>query len=208
MRPAASVLLLLLVSASPQDGEARRILDVAGVKGGFVVHLGCGNGELTAALKAGPGFQVHGLDRDAKKVDAARSALHAKGIYGPVAVDRLMDRRLPYIDRMVNLFVAEDLQGIPMEEVLRVLAPRGVACVKKDGAWTTTVKPGPAGIDDWTHYFHGPDGNPCGRDSEIGPPTHLQWLGSPRWSRHHDRMASMSALISHQGRLFYVMDEG
>jgi len=206
-RIAPLLLLLLGVSASPQD-EARRILEGTGVQGGFVVHLGCGDGELTAALRAGEGFQVHGLDRDARKVEIARERIRAKGVYGPVAVDRLADARLPYIDRMVNLLVAEDLNGVPMDEVLRVLAPRGVAWLKKDGAWTKTVKPVPAGIDDWTHYFHGPDGNPAGRDTEIGPPSHLQWLGSPRWSRHHDRMASMSALISHQGRLFYVMDEG
>ena len=33
-------------------GEARQILDAAGVKGGLVVHLGCGDGALTAALRA------------------------------------------------------------------------------------------------------------------------------------------------------------
>ena len=206
----AAVLLLGIpgAAASPQDAEARRILDVAGVKGGFVVHLGSGDGALTAVLRAGDAFQVHGLDRDATKVDRARDHVRSRGLYGPVAIDRLKDHRLPYIDGMVNLVVAEELGGVAMEEVLRVLAPRGVACLKKDGAWTRTVKPVPAAIDDWTHYLHGPDGNPTARDTAIGPPTHLQWLGSPRWSRHHDRMASMSALVSNGGRLFYVMDEG
>jgi len=212
MRLTASAVVLLLafpaVPASPQDAEARRILDLAGVKGGFVVHLGAGDGTLTAALRAGESFQVHGLDRDDKRVDRARDHVRSKGLYGPVAVDRLTDARLPYIDGLVNLVVAEELGAVPMEEVLRVLAPRGVACVKRDGAWAKTVKPVPASLDDWTHYLHGPDGNPCGRDTAIGPPNHLQWLGSPRWSRHHDRMASMSALVSNEGRLFYVMDEG
>lgn len=208
MRRVFLLFALLGVSASPQDGEARRILDLAGVKGGFVVHLGCADGAVTAGLRAGEAFQVHGLDRDGKNVDRARDHIRSKGLYGPVAIDRLAENRLPYIDRMVNLLVAEDPGGIPMDEVLRVLAPRGVALLKKDGAWTKTVKPVPAGIDDWTHYLHGPDGNPVATDTEIGPPSHLQWLGSPRWSRHHDRMASMSALVSNQGRLFYVMDEG
>ncbi|MEY3459815.1 MAG: Serine/threonine-protein kinase AfsK, partial [Planctomycetota bacterium] len=45
-------------------------------------------------------------------------------------------------------------------------------------------------------------------DDVVGSPRHLQWVGSPRWSRHHDRMASMSALVSTAGRLFYIMDEG
>ncbi len=202
------LLTLLLGSASTPQDEARRILDGAGVKGGFVVHLGCGDGALTAALRATEAYQVHGLDREAANVARARELVQSKGLYGPVAIDRLAENRLPYIDRMVNLLVAEDLGGVPTEEVLRVLAPRGVAWLKRDGAWTKTVKPVPAEIDDWTHYLHGPDGNPTANDTAIGPPQHLQWLGSPRWSRHHDRMASMSALVSSQGRLFYVMDEG
>lgn len=208
LRAAPLLAALLGVSGAPQDGDARRILDGAGIQGGFVVHLGCGDGTLTAALRSGEAFQVHGLDRDPKNVDRARELVRSKGLYGPVAVDSLSGDRLPYIDRMVNLLVAEDLGGIPMDEVLRVLAPRGVAWLKRDGAWTKTVKPVPPDIDDWTHYLHGPDGNPTARDTAIGPPRHLQWLGSPRWSRHHDRMASMSALVSSRGRLFYVMDEG
>ena len=56
------VALLLASPLAPQD-EARRILDGAGVKGGFVVHLGCGDGALTAALLATEAYQVHVLDR-------------------------------------------------------------------------------------------------------------------------------------------------
>ena len=32
--------------------EARKILSETGIKGGLVVHLGCGDGKLTAALRA------------------------------------------------------------------------------------------------------------------------------------------------------------
>jgi hypothetical protein len=70
------------------------------------------------------------------------------------------------------------------------------------------VKDVPEDIDDWTHFFHGADGNAVAQDDKVGPPDRLQWLGGPRWSRHHDRMASMSALVSGNGRLFYIMDEG
>ena len=31
--------------------QAREIIAVAGVQGGMVVHLGCGDGKLTAALR-------------------------------------------------------------------------------------------------------------------------------------------------------------
>ncbi len=193
---------------APEARQARDLLAQAGLRGGFVVHLGAGDGALTAALRAGESFQVHGLDRDAAGVDRARRTVRERGLYGPVAVDRLVGTSLPYIDNLVNLVVAEDLLGIAPDEVTRVLAPRGVALVKRDGAWTKTAKAWPAGIDEWTHYFHDAGGNAVAHDTVVGPPRRLQWLGSPRWSRHHDRMASMSALVTAGGRLFLIQDEG
>ena len=52
------------VGAGPADEEARRILDATGIKGGLIVHLGCGDGKLTAALHVNDGCLVHGLDAD------------------------------------------------------------------------------------------------------------------------------------------------
>ena len=178
------------------------------VQGGFIVHLGCGDGERTLALRPNERYQVHGLDKDSENVNLARAKIKAAGMYGPVSIDRLPGNKLPYIDDMVNLVVVEKLGEVPMTEVMRVLAPKGVAHVNHGGEWKTTVKPRPNDIDDWTHFLHGPGGNAVARDKKVGPPRHLQWLGSPRWSRHHDRMASMSALVSSGGRVFYVMDEG
>jgi outer membrane protein assembly factor BamB len=200
--------LISLLLLSPRQEDARKILETAGLKGGFVVHVGSGDGVLTAALRATESFQVHGLDRDPASVERARAHARARGLAGPVAFDRLAGDRLPYVDGLVNLVVLEDPRLVPPEEVRRVLAPRGVALVRRDGSWERTEKPVPPEIDDWTHYLHAADGNPTAKDTAIGPPRHLQWLGSPRWSRHHDRMASMSALVSERGRLFYVMDEG
>jgi len=45
-------------------GLARKILSETGVKGGLVVHLGCGDGKLTAALRANDSYLVQGLDAD------------------------------------------------------------------------------------------------------------------------------------------------
>jgi len=192
--------------AAPAD-ESAQIFQATGIKGGFVVHLGCGNGQLTAALRASESYLVHGLDTDAENVTAARANLRKSGVYGPVSIDRLSAGRLPYIDNTVNLVVAEELGEVPMDEVLRVLCPNGAAYVKQDGTWTTTVKPRPKEIDEWTHYMHAADGNAVAHDSVVAPPRRLQWLGSPRWSRHHDHMSSVSACVSSGGRLFYIFDE-
>lgn len=197
-----------LVFADRTD-DARRIVENSGVSAGFFVHLGAGDGFLTEALKQNAATQVHGLETDMAKVDAARVRLLASDAYGDVTVDRFGGRELPYVDNLVNLLVAEELGHVSMEEVLRVLTPGGVAMVKRDDVgWTKTVKPWPDDIDEWSHYLHDATGNSVAHDDVVAPPRHLQWVGSPRWSRHHDRMASMSALVSSGGRMFYIMDEG
>lgn len=198
-------------SSSPLRGQelkARQILDGTNVKGGLVVHVGCGDGKLTTALRATESYLVHGLDRDTKKVAQAREHIRSLGLYGPVSVRCFDGRWLPYIDNLVNLVVAEALDQVPMDEVVRVLRPNGVAYVKRGGKWTKTVKPWPEQIDEWTHWRHDATGNPVAHDQLVGPPRRMQWTGSPRWSRHHDHMASLSAMVSANGRIFYIIDEG
>ena len=192
--------------AIAQDGA--ELLQQSGIQGGVVVHLGCGDGALTEQLAAGKPYVVCGLDTNAANVTEARERLLKAGRYGAVTMDRWDGKRLPYIDNFANLIVAEKPAQASKEELLRALAPNGVVLAKKDGKWQKTIKPWPAGMDDWSHYFHGPDGNPTGNDTLVAPPKRLQWLGGPGWARHHDHMASMTSLVSSGGRLFYILDEG
>ena len=202
-------LLLFLFSAVRADETADRLLKQSGIRGGFVVHLGSGDGKTTAGLRASEAYLVHGLDADAGNVEKAREYIKGKGFYGPVFVEQHSGASLPYIDRIANLVVAENPGEVPEEEILRVLVPNGVALFKNDdGSWRKVIKPRPDTIDDWSHYLHDAGGNAVADDDEVAPPRNLQWVGSPRWSRHHDRMASMSALVTEGGRLFYIMDEG
>jgi outer membrane protein assembly factor BamB len=195
-------------SQSPPQAWARQILDETGVKGGLIVHLGCGDGKRTAALRASDAYLVQGLDADPDNVRAAREFIQSQGLYGPVSAGLLSDEKLPYVDNLVNLVVAEDSANATMEEILRVLCANGVAYLRKDGQWQTTVKPRPGAIDEWTHYLYDATGNAVSEDLAVGPPRHFQWTGSPRWSRHHDRRASVSAMVSAGGRIFYIFDEG
>ncbi|MFV1964710.1 MAG: PQQ-binding-like beta-propeller repeat protein [Pirellulaceae bacterium] len=194
----------LQASGAPQ--LARQILTTTGVQGGVIVHLGCGDGELTAALRAGEGFLVQGLDADAANVELARKHIRSLGIYGKVTVDRLTGSHLPLIDDFANLVVVEEAAGISMQEIMRVLCPKGVAYVQSNGVWTATVKPRPGEIDEWTHYLHDASNNAVAHDSRVGPPNHLQWVAGPRYSRHHDRMSSVSAVVSAGGRVFTIFD--
>jgi len=206
----ATVVIVLILTASTgraQSRQAGRILEATGVKGGLIVHIGCGDGELTAALRANDSYLVHGLDSDPENVAAAREHVQSLGLYGDVFVEQWSGDKLPYIDNMVNLIVAEDLGGISESEVMRVLAPKGVAYVKSKGRWTKTVKARPREIDEWTHYLHDPSNNAVAHDSVIAPPSRYQWQAGPRYSRQHDHMSSVSAVVSANGRLFYIFDE-
>jgi len=202
-----SCLLLAAYSEESCQGQARQILDATGVRGGLIVHLSCGDGRLTAALCASDRYVVHGLDRDPENIAAARKRIQALGQYGDVFVERWSGDQLPYIDNMVNLVVSENLGGVSLSEIMRVLVPSGVAYVKSEGRWAAMVKPWPQGIDEWTHYLHDASNNAVAHDSVIEPPSRYQWLAGPRYSRQHDHMSSVSAVVSANGRLFYIFDE-
>jgi len=187
---------------------ARQILKETGVQGGLVVHLGCGDGRLTAELGSGEAFRVQGLAGKIQQVEAARDYVRSLGRYGKVSIDRLSGTELPYVDNLVNLIVVEDPDLVAESEIVRVLAPQGVAYVKRTGRWTKKVKPRPGEIDEWTHYLYDAGNNAVSHDTLVGPPRHLQWICDPDWSRHHDHMASLSAMVSAGGRVFYIIDEG
>ncbi len=188
-----------LYAAEPSQAEARQLLDASGIQGGLVVQLGCGDGKQIAALAAAGPFLVQALDTDEQAVAAARRYLQTAGLYGKVTVDRWTGKRLPYIDNLVNLLVADEAAAPAADEMLRVLAPQGVA-------YAETGRP----LDE--------DGQASpGRDRRVDPlPATMRatmrsrttrWsarratcngLPRPSWSRHHDHMASMSAVVSSQ----------
>ena len=222
------VLAVLLVAAAADGAEgpqalARKILSATGVRGGLIVHVGCGGpsttstssgqadsgqaGKLTAALRANDGFVVQGLDTDEAKVVRAREHIRRAGVYGSVSAARWDGRVLPYVDNLVNLVVAEGPPAVSMDEVMRVLCPNGVAYVRSGDTWTKTVKPRPKELDEWTHWLHGADGNAVAADTAVGPPRHAQWIAEPRWQRHHELTPSLSALVSSGGRLFAIVNE-
>jgi outer membrane protein assembly factor BamB len=197
------------VEAQSTSDSARDILQNTGVQGGLVVHLGCGDGRLTAELRANDSYVVHGLDRDPENVARARKHIRSLGLYGPVSVELCDGKLLPYADNLINLVVSERRPLIPTDEIMRVLCPNGVAYMKQGGRWTKQTKPRPNDTDEWTHYLHGPDNNAVADDRRAGPPRRLQWKSDPIWCRSHDGVSSSIALVlSSAGRLFGVIDEG
>lgn len=209
----AFVLLAVVAVCAPSSKAspaqtARNLLDKTGVKGGLVVHIGCGDGKLTAALHRGDGYVVHGLSTSARHVRKARSHIQEEGVYGPVSVGHFDGKRLPYASNLVNMLVMERPARLSQGEAMRVLAPRGVLLRKKNGEWQKTVKPTPDETDEWTHFLHDADGNAVASDTRIGPPRHTRWVSEPRHTRSHEHTPSIEALVSAGGRMFYIADTG
>ncbi len=198
----------IVAHAAPADSiTAEKIYEATGVQGGLVVQLGLSDGKLTAALRANDRYLVQGLDTDAACVAKTRELLQSKGIYGQATAEVFDGKTLPYVRDTVNLLVAGDLGDVPMDEVLRVLAPDGVAYVKRGDKWTKTVKPRPADIDEWSHFLHDASGNAVAEDKQAGPPKRLRWVSHPRWCRSHEFPSSMNAVVTAGGRVFTIFDE-
>ena len=125
--PAAAAPAATATAATPAD----RLLADAGLPGGLLVHLGCGDGTLTAALRGNGQFLVHGLDADPARVEQARKFIDSRGLYGLVWVETFAGPRLPYAENLVNVLVIDATAAAtaPLADVVRVLAPRGTAYV-------------------------------------------------------------------------------
>ena len=195
---------------SPESVSASKILAVAGLQGGVIVHLGCAGGRLTAALCASEHFVVQGLDSDPENVRQSRAYIQELSLCGPVSVRHLGDTHLPYVDNLVNLLVVSNESGVSESEMRRVLAPGGVVLFldrQSPIEDRKLIKPRPGNTDEWTHYLHDPSGNSVAHDELVGPPRHLQWTAGPLHTRSHEHIPSIYSVVSTGGRIFYIADE-
>lgn len=163
--------------ASPLSAGAEPILGQTPIRGGLCVVLAAGDAALPASFvqdKATP-FVVHALEPDPAKAAAARQQLMEQGLYGRVSVEDWNETTLPYADNLVSLLVVAGPCKIPMTELLRVVRPLGEIFGKEGGEWKRVVKPWPEGMDEWSHWRRGPDGNPVSKDRFVDVSARIQW---------------------------------
>jgi len=209
--------ILALLTVYPCRSAVPDLAKTAGVSGGVLVRIGCDEPVELMDICIDDTCLVQAIDTDPEKVAAARAAIPAEK-YGRVSAILWDGKRLPYVDNFVNLIVVPGVAcRVSSEEIRRVLAPRGVAIINLKSAirtpqskvvrgWRTYRKPVPDGIDDWTHFLHSPGNNAVASDRIVAPPRSMQWVGGPRYARHHDKMSSVSAVVSADGRVFSIVD--
>ena len=126
---------------SPETSSAEFCVETSGVQGGLAVVVDGNDSRLLNGLGAHGRFLVQALHSDPNAVERLRSLTEP----GMAAVDRWNGERLPLAEGIVNLLVVENGRRVAREEILRVLAPGGVALLMDEGGKIT--KPRPAAID-------------------------------------------------------------
>ena len=196
-----SVLCLLIAINAPLTADqqaARELVKRSGISKGICSVPNCGTGDLAVDIARQSDFLVHAFDADTANVDEAiKRADRAEFLGKNVQMERLDVDLLPYADNFVDLVVVDQPRGIRAAEVFRVVRPLGCTLVRSDteliatlgqagfdvedvsDGWTLARKPGLDGVDDWSHWCHGPDNNPVSNDTVIQAPYLTQWFGEP-----------------------------
>ena len=99
---AAAVLQAVDAGESAEQAEARRVLDAAGVRGGLVVHLGSGDGKLTAALRAGTAISSRAWKPMPGRSPRPDTTFRPSGSTARCRSSSSDGKRLPYVDNLVN----------------------------------------------------------------------------------------------------------
>ena len=190
---------------------AEHVVKAAGLRRGWCLVIGSGDGGLLAELARRTEWRIVGVEPDEKLAAASRRALDAAGLYGPrVAVHRVKPTELPYADSLFNVVVAGRLDGgspALRREALRVLVPgRGVAVLGTRPRDVLRRDP-PAGGGQWTHTWGDPGNTACSSDRLVGGQMRLQWFGRPGPREMIDRHHRNTPPLAKDGRLFVPGDD-
>jgi outer membrane protein assembly factor BamB len=186
---------LAAAAATPCAEEA--ILDRLPDVPGIAVLLDPQPAELAIALAGRREWTIYcQLPSDAQ-VAAARQQVDRAGLLGTrIYVEKGPWSHIHLADNMADAVIvtrqATAASGIDRKELLRVVNPLGKVLFGDE----QSTKPFPAGIDDWTHPYHGPDNNPQSRDLIARAPYLTQFFAGPYF------MPPPSVSVAAGGRIF------
>jgi outer membrane protein assembly factor BamB len=181
---------------------ARQLVEKAGVKKGFCLVLGCGDGRLLGALAKLTDLSIVALEPDPVKLAAARRALDAVGVYGArLSIHDTPPAALP--GGFANLIVSGDgaRSSAATKEVSRLTRPYGGVICLDPAQEPTRRGPLPNG-GEWTHIYADPGNSACSGDELVGGPTQVQWFGEPGPRLMADRHHRAVPPLFKNGRLF------
>jgi len=189
MLPSARFIAVVLIAASlfTTDGLAEPTTDASlkqiGVTQGVVALLVGHGSEASHAVDLAQASEltIYVQSADDEHAVAVREAADAAGLLGSrIFVDAGSLRSIHLADNLADCVLVSPSakEQTSDSELLRVLVPRATAFVGD----RKLVKPVPAGIDEWTHPYHGPDNNPQSNDQLVRGALRTQFLGYPKFS--------------------------
>ncbi len=170
-------------ASAPATAPATPSLIPAGVMdAGLVVTVGISKADDLAALAADGRRLIYALVADSAAVAPLRSEMHTRGLAGFIVVESMPSHgQLPFATNGVDAVLCDPSSlgaaAPTADELLRITAPYGVTMARSGTAWTRTVKPRPAAMDDWCSYYGGPGQNPQNRET-VAPFTQPRWLST------------------------------
>jgi outer membrane protein assembly factor BamB len=176
---ALTLCLADFVSGAQADDDLKRI----NLQRGIVAVLGLPKNDVQYLVQLcnGSDLTVYFQTSDAKLATDARQAADAAGYLGRrLFVETGSNLSIHLGDNVADCVVVADTENeVPSrDEILRALRPRGVAMIGKE----SITKPVPAGVDDWSHPYHGPDNNPQSDDQLVRGSLRTQFIGYPKFS--------------------------
>jgi len=171
----------------PRNTAADEIIRESGIRMGYCLDLGCGDGSLAAALARKTDLFIFAVDTAAANVAALREEFRRAGLYGVrVLVEQVDDLAATGCPAwFANLVVSgrsltEGADSVPMDEARRVQRPHGgVLMIGKPGAMQKIVRGPLPGEGLWTHQYADPGNTSCSGDRIATTPLCVRWFGGP-----------------------------
>ena len=151
--------LCLGVGGVPAAQGGESLLPRLGVTRGLCVVLGDPTGDVAVQLARDSELLIYVQLPRAEDVGRGAASGGGRGIVRHADLRRTGRSGAAVPGRQSGRRADRDRRaaGVPEAEVLRVLRPQGKAIL----GGRELVKPVPAGVDDWSHPYHGPDNNPA-----------------------------------------------
>lgn len=193
IRRLSLALLAASVSSLCAAPSLSSTVEQTGVRRGIIAVVEPATGDtqplIEAVRKSEAVFYVQ--TTDPTRADALRNAAEAAGLLGQRCfVDTGSPKVIHLGDNLADAVISPGGQTSDAE-LLRVLRPRATAFT----GGRKLVKPVPAGVDDWSHPYHGPDNNPQSQDQLARGDFQTQFLGFPMFSPMPQQSVAAGGLI-------------
>ena len=179
---AVCILCSLALRANAVEGPdpaVREAFQKAGVPRGLCAVLGLppgGRAAFVTDLAKDNEWTIYFQSDRVDDVTAVTEAADSAGLLGRrIFTGASAGGSVHLAANLVDVLLAFLPGKLDRAEMLRVVRPGGCALIEGKLA----VKPSPAGTDDWSHPYHGPDNNPQSRDQLALAPYLTQFIAEP-----------------------------